>query len=85
MKVLYLCEYCGKQFINNHECIKHEVQHIDIAVLKKRNKDAIICPQCDGKGLQLGKTGYFECNVCGGKKLVFRKIKKTYEYKQIEL
>lgn len=29
MKILYKCEYCNKQFDNQHQCAMHELSHLD--------------------------------------------------------
>lgn len=71
----YICEYCGKSFIDDYDCIEHER-------ICRKMQNRKTCPRCHGTGRAIcGYTdgeylgdGYYKkvpeyhiCHTCNGR------------------
>ena len=83
MKQIYLCDYCNETFENETECIRHEAKHITVKELLRKYRGSIECPICKGEGVILAQIGYIKCNLCGGKRVVYKKVVEKTVYKQV--
>ena len=74
MRRVYICDYCGKQFENYTRCRTHEINHVKLKEVLKKNSGFIICPKCEGEGIYWKKEDWkdvcYTCDACEGKGIV---------------